>query len=205
MLLVFANLESIEILHVKEWGDVALSMIGVALVSFALLPSVGLAGLLGYLFSDLMISMSLTIFGIYVATLIGILWIKKLCGNAVEDIFKVRSSWHHQYQRIQKVEAKELYKMLVVLRLSPHMPFALTNLAVAQLKLPIKNLTLFSWLGLLPRSLFACYLGHSIENIAQALKVHSDLKLAMALSIFVLAYFIWKWRSLRNSPSKREE
>ena len=72
------------------------------------------------------------------------------------------------------------------------MPFALTNLAVAQLKLPLLQVVFFSWLGLLPRSIFAAIAGTSIKSVVDAYKIHIDYKVASLVTILAMSYIGWK-------------
>jgi uncharacterized membrane protein YdjX (TVP38/TMEM64 family) len=176
--------------------------IGVLLLSLALLPSVGFAGLVGYLTPQIGLSLGLTAAGVFLATWLGIVWMNAACGSSVESVFQTRPSWHDQYRKIQNADPRELSKVLIVLRLSPHMPFALTNLAVAQLRLSTFSKVVYSWLGLLPRSLLATYLGHSFESISAALNIQTDLRTAVATTAIVMIYLTYKLRNLlKHEPA----
>jgi uncharacterized membrane protein YdjX (TVP38/TMEM64 family) len=170
----------------------------ILLVALALIPSVGFAAVVGYFTGSFLVSVPLVIVGIYGAVALGVFYMRRLSRESVEKIFTSRPKWQSTYNKLKSTNDSELSKLLVALRLSPHMPFALTNLLVAQAPIPFKFIVNFSWLGLLPRSLIAAYLGTAFDSLNEAMSFRPDLKTAVTLTVLVVIYCVYKVRSFRK-------
>jgi len=72
------------------------------------------------------------------------------------------------------------------------MPFALTNLVCAHLPIPAVKIWLFSYLGLLPRTFLAVYVGGELKDWRSLLNLEgSPWELAFSVALFaILLYFI---------------
>ena len=95
---------------------------------------------------------------------------------------------------------------LVVLlaRLSPVLPFALTNLLLPALKIPFSTFMIAGFLGMLPRTLFSIWLGIQTQSLVQLLKNpgHNGFSTALTailtlVSTIALAYLLQKLISKR--------
>jgi uncharacterized membrane protein YdjX (TVP38/TMEM64 family) len=144
-------------------------LIGAVLVAIALLPSIILALLVGFIGEGYLISYLLAALAIFFATFIGLLISKTLSNGLLEEVLSFKKRWQDTYKQLIAQSGSKLYWMIFLLRLSPHMPFAFTNLIVAQSGVSLTYGTLFSWLGLLPRTILATIIGAGLSNITEVL------------------------------------
>lgn len=158
-----------------------------AAMAIALFPSFGLAAALAFCLSDRTLSISLVLAVLCLGTWKGIL-VGKWLGNKSLPGHPVR---HPKVQLLVKqlplLGKPTLSWILVCLRLSPHVPFALTNFVVAQLPLPVAGLTALSVLGLLPRTLFAWQVGVSLDSWGGLSERGGSFWIEISLSLVLLA------------------
>ena len=80
-------------------------------------------------------------------------------------------------------------------RLSPVLPFGITNVALSIIGIPLKRFLTFGTLGMLPRTILAVWLGVEAEDFASAMTEGKDLpifQLTTVLLIFVSTALIIK-------------
>lgn len=90
---------------------------------------------------------------------------------------------------MERDSGRSLTGLVFMSRLSPHMPFAFTNILVAQLHRPLWHLALVSTLGLLPRSILAVVIGGGLSSVEQWSDLSSLGAWAWAVTAVVLGYF----------------
>jgi uncharacterized membrane protein YdjX (TVP38/TMEM64 family) len=133
-------------------------------LSVALFPSFGVAAALAFSLSDRSLSLGVVVLVLCLGTWAGIL-IGKRMGRTEWPGHPTR---HPRVQRLMVtlplLGRPTLGWILVCLRLSPHVPFALTNIVIAQLPLSAFALTALSIVGLLPRTLFAWHIGTTLDS-----------------------------------------
>lgn len=169
---------------------------GAILVGIALVPSIVFAGYVGYVVDSSFWAMILAALAIGFSTLLGIQIFRSLSGTVTESILAFKSDWLLEYERLQNQHPKGMIAMIVIARLSPQMPFAATNLMIAQLKISLIKATLASWIGLLPRSLFAVLIGRKATEIEQIADIGSfgwDSLATFLLFGFVIIWSLKKW------------
>lgn len=94
---------------------------------------------------------------------------------------------------------------IALLRLAPHMPFALTNLAVARLPLAPAKIWLSSYVGLLPRTLFAAYIGNQLQDWRALLdRQRPPWELLLSLALLVLFVYLGR-RAARRLENQIDE
>lgn len=163
-----------------------LILAGVPLVAMAFIPSFALAAMAGFLFQGHYLAYIVSAVLIFASALLGIHLTSRLTRKKVENIFAAKKSWQQTYQRVLSERSLSLYLFLFGLRIAPHMPFALTNLLVSQSQIGLLRLTIVSTLGLLPRSLYAAYMGSQFQSVEGVLKFKGDgLSVFYATLIFV--------------------
>jgi uncharacterized membrane protein YdjX (TVP38/TMEM64 family) len=85
------------------------------------------------------------------------------------------------------------------------MPFALTNLAVARLPLAPAKIWLSSYVGLLPRTLFAAYIGNQLQDWRALLdRQRPPWELLLSLALLVLFVYLGR-RAARRLENQIDE
>jgi len=170
----------------------ALVLIGGTVVGLALLPSFFLGAVCGYLLPGLWPYLAAGP-ALAWATALGLGLGRLFSTNFLEVLLQRKASWWTTYQRLVHTVGSFLPTAIVLLRLSPHMPFALTNLACARLPLAPAKIWLSSYVGLLPRTFFAVYLGSQLQDWRNLLD-HQRPPWELLLSLVLLALFVYLGR-----------
>jgi uncharacterized membrane protein YdjX (TVP38/TMEM64 family) len=71
-----------------------------------------------------------------------------------------------EFQTIDSAVAKEGFKVVLLTRLSPILPFNLLNFAFGLTKISFRDYLLASWIGMLPSAVLYLYIGTAINNLA---------------------------------------
>jgi uncharacterized membrane protein YdjX (TVP38/TMEM64 family) len=71
-----------------------------------------------------------------------------------------------EFQAIDAAVAKEGFKVVLLTRLSPVLPFNLLNFAFGLTKVSLRDYLLASWIGMLPGAVLYTYIGTTIKNLA---------------------------------------
>ena len=108
-----------------------------------------------------------------------------------------KTTWWTTYQRLVDTAGSFLPAAIALLRLAPHMPFALTNLACARLPLAPARIWLSSFIGLLPRTFFAAHIGSQLQDW-QALLERARPPWELLLSLALLSLFVYLSRRAAN-------
>lgn len=169
--------------------SLAILSVGGTAVGLALLPSFFFGAVCGYVLPN---------FWPYLAASSGLAWATALglglgrlfSTSFLEVLLQRKADWWSVYQRLVHASGAFLPTSIALLRLAPHMPFALTNLACARLPLSPKTIWSASFVGLLPRTLFAVHIGSQLQDWRSLLNRQGppwELLLSLGLLI-VLAY-----------------
>lgn len=169
-------------------------VIAAALMGFAIMPTTTLAALSGFLlgwkaFLGLVLGYTL-------ATLIGYSWGKSLSQNSGELILgkypKAKSLLEQKKGRIGE--------LIFFVRLSPVIPFALSNLLFAFLRSGWKKLIFFGTMGMLPRTTLVFVSGTLVSDMQQAIQSEGFSGKGWIFSGFLLIslWGIWKFFSQQN-------
>ena len=180
-----------------------LIVLGGIAVGLALLPSFFLGALCGYLLPGLWPYL-LSAFGLALATALGLALGRLFSTNFLEVLLQRKADWWETYNRLVHASGAFLPTAVALLRLSPHMPFALTNLVCARLPLNATKTWFYSYVGLLPRTLLAAYVGSHLHDW-QALLNRERPPWELLLSLLLLIGFIYLARRTahryESSPS----
>ena len=134
------------------------------LMGLALMPTTLFAALSGFLFGWQ--AFIWVVVGYTLVMLLGYAWGKKLSGNSLEIILQ-------QYPKAKDLLLKKEGKMgelVFFVRLSPVIPFALSNLLFSLIKSGWKKLVVFGTLGMLPRTTLVFFSGTIASNIYGAIQ-----------------------------------
>lgn len=159
-----------EALSASGWVGVPLLLVVCsAAIGFALLPSFLMAICIPYLlpFDSDLLSLSLVALSLCFGTALG-----TGLGRLLFTVFPLWRDYLNSEkprtvrEKLSHLPRGQMATGLICLRISPHMPFALTNLVVGQLQVPLMWLAMVSVLGLLPRTLMGWAVGRKIESFA---------------------------------------
>ncbi|WP_196221493.1 TVP38/TMEM64 family protein [Sansalvadorimonas verongulae] len=84
--------------------------------------------------------------------------------------------------------------MLILVRLSPALPFCLMNLLLAALKVKLRTFLLAGAVGMLPRTLFSLWVGNQSRDLVTLLKNGGGQMETTAVivgSVFTVALLVW--------------
>ena len=158
---------------------------GGAAVGLALLPSFFFGGICGYLLPSVWAYVAAGS-GLAWATALGLGMGRLFSTCFLEVLLQRKTDWWDTYQRLIHATGAFLPTAIALLRLAPHMPFALTNLVCARLPLAPTTIWLSSFIGLLPRTLFATYVGSHLQDWRALLdRQGPPWELLLSLGLFI--------------------
>ena len=172
---------------------------GMLLMGLALMPTTLFAGLSGFLFGWQ--AFIWVIVGYSLATLLGYLWGKKLGKDSLDLILDK----YPKARDLIRQKKKKVGELIFFVRLSPVIPFALSNLLFALLKSGWKKLIIFGLFGMLPRTMLVFFTGTIASDIFSAIQQDGiSGKGWIFIALLVLSgWGIWRFFQ-RNGKDKFE-
>lgn len=167
-------------------------LLGTLMMGLALMPTTLFAILSGFIFGWQ--ALPLLILSYTLATLLGYGWGKRLGGDSLEELLT-------QYPKAAAmIESKKdsVGALIFFVRISPVIPFALSNLLFALMKTGWKKLVIWGTIGMLPRTTLAFFSGTLAFDIYSAIGQESiSGKGWIFLGLLLLS--IWGiWRFFRK-------
>ncbi|AWW31513.1 hypothetical protein DN752_16040 [Echinicola strongylocentroti] len=165
------------------------------MMGLALCPTTILAILLGYwwgwtVFPAVIISYSL-------ASLLGYFLGMKLDKNSLALILNN----YPKAKQLFNSKSNKTGNLVFFTRISPVIPFALSNLLFAMIKAGWKNILIYGFLGMLPRTLTAFGLGLVASSFAEALDNRTNTFQVVAF-VVLLALSVWGISRFFRSPAR---
>jgi uncharacterized membrane protein YdjX (TVP38/TMEM64 family) len=80
-----------------------------------------------------------------------------------------RFGLHPRFRMLDRAVAEQGFKIVLLCRLSPVLPYILLNYAFSLTRVSLRAYLLGTWLGMLPAVTFLVYLGSTIHDLAQLL------------------------------------
>lgn len=172
------------------------------LMGFALMPTTLMAFLTGYFLSfegtPLMIGSYLI--ASYIGYQVGLfLEGKKIHKNLLEK---------PKVSRFLASLKEKSWKLIILVRLSPILPFAVTNLVLSAIRFPIKIFLIGSFIGMIPRTLFTIYIGTKAQSLKVLIENETKTDFPYSEIIIVLLTLITIFgigRMVRNSIKEIRE
>lgn len=131
---------------------------------FALLPTNIVGVLAGWTFSfDLGIAVLIT--GIVAAASLSFLIHSRLVSDRLPHVLETHPKAKAIYQVLVGQSVWRAALIISLLRLSPAMPFALTNFLMAAARVPFKSFVIGTFVGMLPRSSAVVFLGAGLSEL----------------------------------------
>lgn len=129
---------------------------------FALLPTNVIGILCGWAFG-FPLGITLHIIGIVGASLISNFVLAPLAGNNFQEFLENHEKAKVLYKALLRKNFKRTTLIITLLRLSPAMPFALTNLLMAAARVPLSSFLIGTFIGMLPRSAAVVFFGAGVS------------------------------------------
>jgi uncharacterized membrane protein YdjX (TVP38/TMEM64 family) len=162
------------------------------LMGMALMPTTLVAGLSGFIFGWEAFPFLFLAYNI--SSILGYGWGKKLSGNSLDLILD-------KYPKAKKLIASKrnrIGELIFFGRLSPVLPFAVSNLLFSLLHVGWKKLVLFGSIGMLPRTILTFWAGTLSTDVYSAINQESISGKAW-IFIFLLMLSLWGiWRFFRR-------
>jgi uncharacterized membrane protein YdjX (TVP38/TMEM64 family) len=164
----------------------------ILLMGLALMPTTLVAGLSGFILGWQ--AFPWLVLGYTLATLLGYGWGKKLSGDSLELIL-------NKYPKAKKMlerKSGRMGELIFFVRLSPVIPFALSNLMFALLKSGWKRLVIYGTIGMLPRTTLVFVSGTLANDLYTAIR-QNGVNGKVWIFIFLLLLSFWGiWRFFRK-------
>lgn len=150
----------------ENWETaIPLYLLGILLFcGFALLPTNIVGVLAGWTFSfDLGIAVLIT--GIVGAASLSFLIHSRLVSDRLPHVLETHPKAKAIYQALVGQSVWRAALIISLLRLSPAMPFALTNFLMAAARVPMRSFVVGTFVGMLPRSSAVVFLGAGLSEL----------------------------------------
>lgn len=173
-----------EILLNQSWVYILLIYTGMGLaMGLAIIPTTMVSILSGYLFG--LNSLPLLIFSYLLASLIGFLLGKIIQPTSIKNLIQKKKNISLVNNSIES----EPFKWIFFMRLSPILPFALSNAYLSLLKIPFKYFISGSALGMLPRTIIAIWTGSEIQNLSMIIegKIEANIQNYLSLGFLIIS------------------
>lgn len=154
------------------------------LMGLALMPTTLIAILSGFLFGWL--SFPLLVIAYSIAAVIGY----KLGTSLDENSLDILLEKYPKTKKIIREKESEMSQLIFYLRLSPLIPFALSNLLFALLRSDLKKVVLVGLLGMMPRTMVAFITGMMATSLLNALNEGTNFFHLFTIGLLLLVS-IW--------------
>jgi uncharacterized membrane protein YdjX (TVP38/TMEM64 family) len=154
-------IQQIPILQIN--GLVFYTLLGALAMGLAMIPTTLFTAASGFLFGWEVFGLLLIAY--LLANIIGYLLGKKVDDNLLEIIKGVYPRMKNKLEN----KSKSFGNLIFFVRISPIIPFALSNLLFAIIKTGLKKVVLYGTLGMLPRTILSFYSGILAANIWDAI------------------------------------
>jgi uncharacterized membrane protein YdjX (TVP38/TMEM64 family) len=193
-LVLFANYTLPQGFQLEEVMDHLLFTVGIAiLLGLALLPTTLTALATGYFFG--WIGFPGLFLGYLLANVIGYTLGKMLNANFLPLLYSHKPEFKQQLEsRIGRPKS-----LIFFIRISPVVPFAISNFLFASLKIDLKKVLLFGIPGMLPRTLIAFGTGLVASSFLDAKKAMNDPVQWIILALLFVVSFWGLYRNLKNA------
>lgn len=195
-LIFLSNYTILERFLLEQVLDQLLFTSGMALLlGFALLPTTLTALATGYFFG--WIGFPGLFFGYLLANVIGYTLGKMLNANFLPLLSAQKPEFKQQLEsKIHKPQS-----LIFFIRISPVIPFAISNFLFASLKIDLKKVLLFGIPGMLPRTLIAFITGLFASSLLDAKKAMNDPLQWIILTFLLLVSFWGLYRNWKSSKA----
>ena len=158
----------------------------------ALLPTNVIGIISGWAFG-FRLGIALLIAGVVGAALVSFVIHSRVVGEKLPQIFAAHPKAKAVYNSLVGQNIWRTTSIIFLLRLSPAMPFALTNFLMASARVPLKSYLVGTFFGMLPRSSAVVFFGAGLSelNLDQPFNIWLFVlgMMATIISIIAISYF----------------
>ena len=175
------------------WATLTLT----ALSAIAIAPPTLLAFVFGYFLGWAAV---LPLISMNLLAIMSVYWVVQLTDKqVVQDFFVTYPRTKSFFDKIQTNQ----FNFVFFTKLSPVLPFALTNVLFAVADLRLKNILLGGFLGMIPRTLLAVWVGYEAQNIKILIDNPNENVVSrvviMALFLVSVVGVIWVFKKQASS------
>ncbi len=135
------------------------------LAGLALLPTYAIAVLGGWAFGPV-VGLTCAMIGFTGASAIAYAVARYASGDRVQQVLAGKPKWNIIAKALFGSSPGKTFLIITLLRLPPNSPFALTNLLLATLRVPIGIYLLGTCLGMLPRTAIVVYAASRLQQLS---------------------------------------
>lgn len=169
----------------------------------ALLPTYAQAILGGWAFG-FPVGLGLALLGFAGASAIGYCIARPASGDRVTDLIKEKPRWKAVHDALIGAGSLKTFLIVTLVRLPPNSPFALTNLVMAAVKVPLPLYLLGTVIGMAPRTAAAVFLAAKIEGELSRDAISETRSWeVIAASIFITLFVLLVIGSIANRAIRR--
>jgi uncharacterized membrane protein YdjX (TVP38/TMEM64 family) len=164
------------------------------LMGFAFLPTTMIASISGFFFG--WVALPFLILSYTLATLLGYRMGQKANSFLLESLY---SKHPHLKEELDARKSKEM-NLIFFVRISPIIPFSVSNFIFASMKIPLKKVLIFGVLGMLPRSVLVFGTGVLANSfIAASKSLSSPVQWGIGFLLLVIG-LIGLYQYIRKKP-----
>ncbi len=179
---IIANEALISDFSWKEWAII--TVVSCITSTFAFTPPTLLALIFGYFIGWH------ALFPVFLMNMVAIILINIITKKIDADRFRNHLSENPKVNRILKNISKDELQFIFFAKLSPVLPFALTNFVFALSGAKLKNILLGGFLGMIPRTLVAVWTGSQAKEIKLLLENPNEGNLQKILIILLIVFSV---------------
>lgn len=168
----------------RIWQWILLYTSVAILMGCALMPTTLMAILTGYFLA--WNGTPFMIVAYLIASIIGYSLGKLLQGNALSQHLLEKP----QVKRFLSILNQKGWKLIILVRLSPVLAFALVNFVLATIKMPLRIFLVGSLVGMLPRTLASIWIGTRIQSLKLFFEGNTDATLPYSELILIVLTII---------------
>lgn len=137
-----------------------------ALAGLALMPTYAMSALGGWVFK-IALGIPAALLGIGGAAVIGFFIARRASGERVLHVIAEKPRWEAIRTSLLASTPLKTLAMVTLLRLPPNSPFALTNLVLASVRVPLWIYLTGTLVGIAPRTALAVYIASGLEDLTR--------------------------------------
>lgn len=115
----------------------------------------------------------------------------------------LQNKWGKKYNAIDDALTEDSFKIVLMMRLSPVIPFGLTNYVAGCGKVPVGKFALGTWLGLCPGTTFYVFLGHLMRLIDEGQMTQEEKDSQGAWKLYIVGGGLLATAKLLHLASKK--
>ena len=190
---LYSHPDAFEHSRIYSFGFISIYTAAASLImGMALMPTTMLAIVSGFLFGWAALPLLVTAYSI--ASAVGYFLGRKLDTNSLEYIL----GRYPKAEKLIRNKEKKISQLIFLVRLSPVIPFAFSNLVFALMKISLSKVIWVGLWGMLPRTFMSFTTGVLAESLVAALDEKNNAAEIIAIIALILISFWGIYRLFKN-------